>query len=562
MDKNSHTAQIHTIKTSEITEFISPCKIIAYEQTENADKILLNRFTQVPLASVVCTTIHSHGYVILDFGKEYSGGIRLLCSINPAPLSAETRVRFGESVGECMVEIGEKNCGNHHSVRDFRVSVPFLSDLRFGATSFRFVRIDNLDKNDLLILSVYATYTHCDAPKIGNFTCNDDLINRIYETAHHTVFLNMQNKMIWDGAKRDRLVWSGDLNTELLSLYYTHGLVENMRNSLTFCKETTPDGKWINNIPSYSMWYIINMYDYYLYSGDSEYIIENKDYIDKTLNLLISCIDSDNKIDVTLGPSKETDTTAYFIDWPTCADREQSKIGVHALMLIMTKKAIALYSAFGWNNDNLKRGHEKLQTYNLPETIYKQIAAFKILSAKKIDERDVIPLTEGGAHGFSTFMAYYILSALHKVGKGEEALKTMKEYFGKMLDLGATSFFEDFDVDWTDNCTKLYEIPDGTKKDIHGDFGNYCYTGYRHSLCHGWASGAIPFLTETVLGVEIAEAGCKVLKIHPYLFGLKYVKGDFPTPLGVVHIEHNIVDGRVKTKVSSPTEIKIIIENE
>ena len=31
-------------------------------------------------------------------------------------------------------------------------------------------------------------------------------------------------------------------------------------------------------------------------------------------------------------------------------------------------------------------------------------------------------------------------------------------------------------------------VPPG-KKDLHGDFGAYCYVGFRHSLCHGWASG-------------------------------------------------------------------------
>ena len=127
------------IETQETTELISPCRIVASERTEQTENILSNRYRQVSLGNFTYATIRAKGYVILDFGKEYSGGIRLLCSVNSPNGYVETRVRFGESVGECMAEPGEKNCGNHHSLRDFRVTVPFLSDIRFGSTAFRFV---------------------------------------------------------------------------------------------------------------------------------------------------------------------------------------------------------------------------------------------------------------------------------------------------------------------------------------------------------------------------------------------------------------------------------------
>ena len=34
------------------------------------------------------------------------------------------------------------------------------------------------------------------------------------------------------------------------------------------------------------------------------------------------------------------------------------------------------------------------------------------------------------------------------------------------------------------------------QRDIHGDFGAFCYQGFRHSLCHGWSAGVIGFLKE------------------------------------------------------------------
>ena len=43
---------------------------------------------------------------------------------------------------------------------------------------------------------------------------------------------------------------------------------------------------------------------------------------------------------------------------------------------------------------------------------------------------------------------------------------------------------------------KIDVFPVKGKVDIHGDFGAFCYKGYRHSLCHGWSSGVIKFIEE------------------------------------------------------------------
>ena len=51
----------------------------------------------------------------------------------------------------------------------------------------------------------------------------DALLNRIIDTAAYTLKLNLQNGYIWDGIKRDRLVWSGDLHQEILLSMYLYG---------------------------------------------------------------------------------------------------------------------------------------------------------------------------------------------------------------------------------------------------------------------------------------------------------------------------------------------------
>ena len=47
-------------------------------------------------------------------------------------------------------------------------------------------------------------------------------------------------------------------------------------------------------------------------------------------------------------------------------------------------------------------------------------------------------------------------------------------YWGAMIDLGATSFWEDFDINWIPNAAPIDELVPEGKKDIHGDCGAYC----------------------------------------------------------------------------------------
>jgi hypothetical protein len=95
----------------------------------------------------------------------------------------------------------------------------------------------------------------------------------------------------------------------------------------------------------------------------------------------------------------------------------------------------------------------------------------------------------------STFMSYYILKAVASFDR-DAAVSMMKEYYGAMLDKGATTFWEDFDLAWVEGSGRIDEFPKNGEKDIHGDYGDYCYVGFRHSLCHGWSAGVIAFMKE------------------------------------------------------------------
>ena len=82
---------------------------------------------------------------------------------------------------------------------------------------------------------------------------------------------------------------------------------------------------------------------------------------------------------------------------------------------------------------------------------------------------------------------------LKRVFKGNVNIAQMR-YYGAMLDKGATGFWEEFDMDWLSNSCRIDQFPKENQKDIHGDFGDYCYKGFRCGLCHGWSAGVISFI--------------------------------------------------------------------
>jgi len=181
------------------------------------------------------------------------------------------------------------------------------------------------------------------------------------------------------------------------------------------------------------------------------------------------------------------------VDWQTSGSVDELH-GVRAINIIAVKKAIALFKHFGRNTAIAEKLLDKLMKKAILPRKSKQVLGLKYF-AVGLEENDKVMLIEGGAKGMSTFMSYYILKAVASFDK-EKAIEMMKEYYGAMLDKGATTFFEDFAMEWTENSCRIDEYPKNGEKDIHGDFGGYCYKGFRHSLCHGWSAGVIKFIEE------------------------------------------------------------------
>ena len=62
-----------------------------------------------------------------------------------------------------------------------------------------------------------------------------------------------------------------------------------------------------------------------------------------------------------------------------------------------------------------------------------------------------------------------------------------------------------------------------------------------------------------VAGIEIVKPGCEEIRISPKLGSLNNVKVDYPTPYGILKVEHvKNADGSVTTKTIVPEGVKIV----
>ena len=561
-------------KDARTREYVTPVRVVWTQNADmisNVDALLKEGNGQADfMERVHCdmkSTRSKHPAILLDFGRELHGGLQIVTGMG-SEHDARIRVRFGESVSEAMCEIDGKNgAGNDHAIRDQEVILPWFGVKEIGNSGFRFVRIDLIDNNsELSLKEVRAVALYRDVPYRGSFKSNDERLNQIWQTGAYTVHQCMQ-EFLWDGIKRDRLVWMGDMHPEIMTISNVFGYNEVVPKSLDLARDSTPLPGWMNGMYPYSMWWVLAQRDWYWYNGDKDYLEQQREYLLGLLDLFHERVD-ENGFELSGGD---------FLDWPSKANQPAMKAGCQALMMMTMKSAAELCDILGETTmaKRCRDCHAKMASVAsaVSEEYYKvalapgepgskqgtslMVLADMIDAQKALDE--VIKVE--GARGFSTFYGYYMLQAMAKAGDYAGAMDFISEFWGAMIDLGATTFWEDFHTDWLkEDVAPITELVPAGKKDIHGDFGAYCYQGFRHSLCHGWASGPTAWLSQHVLGVEIVEPGYKTVKINPHLGNLEWVEGSVPTPYGDIKVSHKKGnDGKVVSTVSAPAEVTVIM---
>lgn len=128
-----------------VRESIGPVRVVWVSGAEvtNASSLLQPKSGQAPESgwrfermTENCCILSNGGNTasaLLDFGRELHGGLRLAVGA-PSSKDMKLRVRFGESVGESMSELGERGACNDHAIRDSEILLPTMGSREIGNT--------------------------------------------------------------------------------------------------------------------------------------------------------------------------------------------------------------------------------------------------------------------------------------------------------------------------------------------------------------------------------------------------------------------------------------------
>ena len=129
------------------------------------------------------------------------------------------------------------------------------------------------------------------------------------------------------------------MHPEMLTVRTVFGNIPLMAQTLEFIKNATHLPDWMNNMPTYSMWWMIIVRDWYFYTGDKEFLENNREYIISLSNQLCSLVSDDGSDGIGY----------YFLDWPTNGTKA-GEYGSRALLVLALNAAAELTGYFG-NSD-------------------------------------------------------------------------------------------------------------------------------------------------------------------------------------------------------------------
>ena len=137
----------------------------------------------------------------------------------------------------------------------------------------------------------------------------------------------------------------------------------------------------------------------------------------------------------------------------------------------------------------------------------------------------------------SPWFLFFTLEALFQAGYSDDALQLLREQWNRMLEKGATTFWETFP----------------------GHIGGGHWS---RSLCHGWSAAPAYFLSTKVLGVTPAAPGYRRVRIAPQPWNLRWARGTVPTPRGPVSVAWQVgEDGKLQIEYHAPEgcEVEVVV---
>ena len=492
---------------------------------------------------------------IVDFGTQVVG--YLVIDLPVIPRGALIEIAYAQSIRELLEqpEVGIQ-----------RVDLVPLEPADAGkwinpiVKGFRYARFIIHRADEPIEIQRMALRMACySGPQLGGFSCSDPLLAKTWDISAYSVRLCMQRDHYSDDIKRERTLWMGDLWPEMMTNFHAFRDYALLRSNLP----QLAGGSQVHQFLDYQCWWGITLADYYLYSGDIEFVRGQKRNLEAAIEYLSSfeakdgdargLLYRDDKHPNWCMDKRRGYTTALQCHWVGMLRRSaelERAVGDEARAAQYQSKADAVAQTVRrllWDEqvgafaDYLLDGKvirhypqdgnsmavvfgvatpdqaRRISDY-MADKLHSPVGSVVTWPDYREDELGVITFV-------STFMTEFEVQSHFLVGQDRRALDTIRLTWGHMIGRGATTTWEGYDMDG--------EIP---RPGI--------------SLCHGWGGGAAWLMSRYVLGVSPTAPGFKTFQVRPMLGDLREVSGTVPTPDGQITVRHyvtaNTYDGTLE----------------
>ena len=462
---------------------------------------------------------------LYDFGRETFGYLIV------KNLKGTVNVYYGESREEALDK-------EHCETLDVLTSDLSHQTSALGSKAFRYVYIEKEEGASYDGVSMDYEYAPHDMTHSGSFRCSDEEINKIWEVGAYTMDLTTR-EFFMDGIKRDRWTWSGDAIQSYLMNYYLRFDTECVKRTIRQLRGKDPVTAHVNTIMDYTFYWFKSVLDYYQYTGDTDFVREMWPRMVTLMDYVLSRTNSE-------GMTEGQPDDWIFVDW---VDFPMHKRGILCFEQILFCKALETMAlcakVLGINKSTYRVKAEELRNkvkqtfWSYEDKAYlhaiedgvmnRQITKFPnmfaIIYGYAYEEQrqeimksvmlnpNIDPIT-------TPYMRFYELETLCIDGLHTQVLQEMRNYWGGMLREGATSFWEKY-------------VPTETGTQHLAMYGR----PYGKSLCHAWGASPVYLLGKYYLGVKPTKPGYEEYEVRPALGDLEWMKGDVPTPHGMIHVE-------------------------
>ena len=479
---------------------------------------------------------HGHG-LLADFGEETYGYLRF----KDIRGKGAVRVIYAESESEALaVDLANTKPGalDGWEMLMLEEGAEMRRDIAHG---FRFVHVIPVD-GEVSVGALAMDRETKGLPVRGSFRCSDAELNEIWDVSVRTLELTCREVFI-EGIKRDHWVWSGDAVQSFLMNYYVFGDYDGCRDTLWTLRGKDPVKCHLNRIMDYTFYWFDAVEKYRLYSGDPYIARQVYPRMKTLLEFALGRLDA-------AGRPVDRPGDWMFIDW--APEPLHNTGGVTAFEQILLVRALEATAALAkevgaaddanaylarakklrdeivpryWNEEKGGLLHLMKADGSLDEQLTRYPNMFGLFygyfdEAKRARVVKDVLLNDNVLKIQTPYMRFYELESLCSLGMQETVTKEIKSYWGGMLNLGATSFWE------------LYNP---SEKGV----AHYAMYGRRYgkSLCHAWGASPTYLLGKYYLGVTPTQPGFAAYEVKPNLGGLEWIEGDVPAPFGRIHVK-------------------------